>query len=177
MRGVTDRWSERLHDAGQGCAGPRLPPALASSACREYEFGGLTRSVPQLPQFPSVFPLWWIAGTASVGAILSFLVLRFASKRLGLAALSIGQTLVASVVVGLSILAWRLSGNIPELNDDPIGALSPNDWLCPVVTYVFLGVYGAFGLPASLSGWQRSRPPWQSFRSQSTSSRSERRSF
>ncbi len=113
--------------------------------------------MPQLPQFPSVFPLWWIAGTASVGAILSFLVLRFASKRLGLAALSIGQTLVASVVVGLSILAWRLSGNIPELNDDPIGALSPNDWLCPVVTYVFLGVYGAFGLPASLSGWQRSR--------------------
>ncbi len=110
MRGVTDRRSERLHDAGQGCAGPRLPPALASSACREYEFGGLTRSVPQLPQFPSVFPLWWIAGTASVGAILSFLVLRFASKRLGL-----------------------------------------------VVTYVFLGVYGAFGLPASLSGWQRSR--------------------
>jgi hypothetical protein len=37
-----------------------------------------------------------------------------------------------------------LSGDIPELNDDPIGALSPNDGLCPVVTYVFLGVYGAF---------------------------------
>jgi hypothetical protein len=60
-------------------------------------------------------------------------------------------------VVGLSILAWRLSGNIPELNDDPIGALSPNDWLCPVVTYVFLGVYGAFRPPPDGVAWDRER--------------------
>lgn len=113
--------------------------------------------MPQLPPFPSVFPVWWVAGTALVGAIASFLVIRFASRRLGMAALSAAQSLLASVVAGLSIFAWRLSGNIPELNEDPIGALSPNDWLCPVVTYVVLGIYGAFALPANLPGWQRSR--------------------
>ncbi|HYW88497.1 MAG TPA: hypothetical protein VFB50_12040 [Chloroflexota bacterium] len=113
--------------------------------------------MPQLPPFPSVFPVWWVAGTATVGAIASFLVLLFASRRLRLASLTTAQSLAASVVVGLSILAWRLSGNIPQLNDDPSGALSPNDWLCAVVTYVLLGVYAAFGLPPNLPGWQRSR--------------------
>ncbi len=113
--------------------------------------------MPQLPPFPSVFPVWWVAGTAAVGAVASFLVLRFASRRMGLAILSTAQSLAASVVVGLSILAWRLSGNTPELNEDPIGALSPNDWLCPVVTYLFLTVYGAFGLPPNIPGWERSR--------------------
>jgi len=113
--------------------------------------------MPQLPPFPSVFPVWWVAGTATVGAIASFLVLLFASRRLRLASLTTAQSLAASVVVGLSILAWRLSGNIPQLNDDPSGALSPNDWLCALVTYVFLGVYAAFGLPPNLPGWQRSR--------------------
>src|SRR5262245_15937631 len=113
--------------------------------------------MPQLPPFPSVFPVWWVATTATVGAIASLLVLLFGSRRLRLASLTTAQTLAASVVVGLSILAWRLSGNIADLNEDAIGALSPNDWLCPVVTYVFLGVYAAFGLPPNLPGWQRSR--------------------
>ena len=63
----------------------------------------------------------------------------------------------AALVAGASIFAWRLSGNIPQLNDDPIGALSPNDWLCPVVTYVFLGIYGALWPPANRSGWEPAR--------------------
>src|SRR6266511_5110226 len=113
--------------------------------------------MPQLPPFPSVFPVWWVAGTALVGAIASFLVIRFASRWLGMAALSAAQSLVASLVVGLSIFAWRLSGNIPELNEDTIGALSPNDWLCPVVTYVFLGIYAAYRRPVDSAGWTRSR--------------------
>ncbi len=53
---------------------------------------------------------------------------------------SIRWSIIASLVVGLSIFAWRLSGNIPELNADPVGALSPNDWLCLAITHVFLGV-------------------------------------
>jgi hypothetical protein len=114
--------------------------------------------MPQLPQFPSVFPLWWVAGTATVGAITSFLLLWVCDTRRSKArVLTYRQSIVVALVVGLSILAWRLSGNIPELNDDPIGALSPNDWLCPVVTYVFLGLYGAFWLPENRSGWARLR--------------------
>lgn len=55
------------------------------------------------------------------------------------------------------MFAWRLSGNVPELNDDPIGALSPNDWLCPVVTYVVLGIYGALWPPPDRTDWARVR--------------------
>ncbi len=113
--------------------------------------------MPQLPQFPSVFPVSWVAGTAAVGAIASLLVIWLYGRWSKASVLTRRESVVTAAVVGLSILAWRLSGNIPELNDDPIGALSPNDWLCPVVTYVFLGVYGAFRTPANLAGWARLR--------------------
>ena len=42
--------------------------------------------------------------------------------------------------VGFSILLFRLGANV-QLNDDPIPLASPNDLLCPVVTFVVLGVY------------------------------------
>jgi hypothetical protein len=67
------------------------------------------------------------------------------------------QTILLALVVALSIFAWRLSGNIPELNEDPIGALSPNDWLCPAITYLFLSVYGAFWPPAGVTSWAKIR--------------------
>ena len=113
--------------------------------------------MPQLPAFPSVFPIWWVAGTAAVGAIVSFVVLRLYERRSASGAQRGQHVISAAAVVGVSILAWRLSGNIPELNDDPIGALSPNDWLCPVVTYVFLSVYGAFKVPTDEARWARER--------------------
>ena len=113
--------------------------------------------MPQLPPFPSVFPVWWVAGTALVGVVVSLIVL-WANGRWGkVAVYPSAESIVVAVVVGLSILAWRLSGNIAELNEDPIGALSPNDWLCPVVTYMFLGIYAAFRPPRSPAGWPRLR--------------------
>src|SRR5215216_178440 len=105
--------------------------------------------MPQLPTFPSVFPVWWVGLTALAGVLVSLIALAVRARLTKSTELSRGQSIIVSLVVGLSIFAWRLSGNIPELNDDPIGALSPNDWLCPAMTYVFLGVYGAFALPAS----------------------------
>lgn len=62
-----------------------------------------------------------------------------------------------AVVVGLSILAWRASGNTPALNEDPIAFVSPNDVLCPVVTYVFVSVYGGFAGISGGPGWPRVR--------------------
>ena len=35
--------------------------------------------------------------------------------------------------------------------------ISPNDVLCPVVTYVFVGVYGAFAGMSGGPGWPRIR--------------------
>jgi hypothetical protein len=113
--------------------------------------------VPQLSAFPSVFPVWWIAGTAGVGLVVSLLALmaygHFRPE------LSVGrrEAVVMSMLVGASIFAWRLSGNIPTLNDDPAGVLSPNDWLCPVVTYVVLGLYRGLRSPDHSPAWDRSR--------------------
>jgi hypothetical protein len=50
---------------------------------------------------------------------------------------------VSSVLVGLSILAYRAAANTPAMNDDPMPFVSPNDVLSPVVTYVVLAMYAA----------------------------------
>jgi hypothetical protein len=65
--------------------------------------------------------------------------------------------LVVSLLMALSILAWRLVANVPQLNDDLLPVVSPNDVLCPVVTYVVLGVYaGVRGLTGAADA-QRQR--------------------
>jgi len=104
---------------------------------------------------PSVFPVWRIAVTAGLGTVLSFVALRGTTRWLRGPVWV--EAAVLSLVVGLSILAERLSGNTPALNDDPFGAFSPNDWLCPVLTYVFLGLYAPIRPPADSVGWARSR--------------------
>jgi len=64
---------------------------------------------------------------------------------------------VLSLLVGLSILVWRLGANVPQLNDDPIPVTSPNDVLCPVVTYVVLGVYAGLRQPRNEMRARRDR--------------------
>jgi hypothetical protein len=105
-----------------------------------------------MPTIPSIFPLWRIALTAVIAAGLSFAVLRWRFKEL-----SIRETALAALVVGLSVLAWRLSANVPPFNDDPIALLSPNDWLCPMLTYVCLGLYTAFYPPSHSVRWLQAR--------------------
>ncbi|HEX2911083.1 MAG TPA: hypothetical protein VH186_09770 [Chloroflexia bacterium] len=100
---------------------------------------------------PSIFPIWWIALTAGVALVASLLLLTWRYKEIPL-----WERLVISSLVGLSIFLWRLSGNIKELNDDPLPPFSPNDWLCPAVTYIWLRLYGAFRRPVELEpkGWE-----------------------
>jgi hypothetical protein len=43
------------------------------------------------------------------------------------------------------------------LNDDPIPLVSPNDVLCPVVTYAALGVYGALRRASGQPAWEHGR--------------------
>ena len=62
-----------------------------------------------------------------------------------------------AAVVGLSILVWRAAGNTPALNDDPIAFISPNDVLCPVVTYACLGLYAGFAGMSGGASWPRVR--------------------
>jgi len=48
---------------------------------------------------------------------------------------------VVGVLSGLAVLVWRLSANMPALNDDGLPPFSANDWAAPVLTFVVLSVY------------------------------------
>ena len=103
-----------------------------------------------------MFTLTQILVSALVGLVLSAIVtavyMRWARMQLG----AIDIALIA-LTVGASILVWREAGNTPMLNDDPIPLVSPNDVLCPVVTYVSLGLLVAFRPVINGSHWPRLR--------------------
>jgi hypothetical protein len=48
---------------------------------------------------------------------------------------------------GVSVFLWRASANMPQLNADGLPGLSANDWLAPVLTYLFIWVYGVARAP------------------------------
>ena len=105
-----------------------------------------------MPAVRSVFPLWRVTLTAVNAALIGFAVLRWRFKEL-----PIREAALAALIVGLSVFAWRLSANVPQFNDDPIPPLSPNDWLCPILTYVCLGMYAALHPPTKPARWQQAR--------------------
>src|SRR6266705_3435848 len=90
----------------------------------------------------SVFPFAHIALTAAITAGIALLVL--VALRAHFKALSLVDCLLVAVVVGISVIVWRSAGNTGALNNDPIPGVSPNDVLCPLVTYLFIGFYAAF---------------------------------
>jgi hypothetical protein len=58
---------------------------------------------------------------------------------------------------GVSVFLWRASANMPQLNADGLPGLSANDWLAPVLTYVFISLYGAARAPADPRRFAQSR--------------------
>jgi len=95
--------------------------------------------------------------SAAVGALASFIVLALYARWSKQSPFLWREAIVQAVVVGLSILVWRAAGNTQALNDDPIPVVSPNDVLCPLVTYVSLGLYAGVRRFAEGSNWQRER--------------------
>ena len=79
--------------------------------------------------------------SAAVGTVASLVVLLAYERWTNNPPLPRLDAILVAIVVGVSILFWRLAGNIDALNQDPIPLVSPNDVLCPVLTYVFLGLY------------------------------------
>ncbi len=53
-----------------------------------------------------------------------------------------------AVLSGVAVLMWRLSANMPALNDDGLPPFSANDWAAPVLTFVVLGAYADLRAPA-----------------------------
>ena len=93
--------------------------------------------------------------SAVVGALVSLVVLALyaRSSKQGIVW---REAVLWTLVVGLSIVLWRAAANTQSLNDDPIPLVSPNDVLCPVVTYIGLGLYAGTRL-GNPPDWQRTR--------------------
>ena len=102
-----------------------------------------------------VFPLWHIALTACATFVFSFATLWILQRR-GYV-LSAYAILWMAFLAGLSVLFWRSAGNVTQLNNDPIPPFSPNDLICPIVTYVFLELASAFYLPTDSEYWRKAR--------------------
>jgi hypothetical protein len=89
--------------------------------------------------------------------IVASVVVTVAYARRSKTPIGIVDTLLIAATVGGSILLWREAGNTAALNDDPIPVVSPNDVLCPLLTYVCLGMLAAFRTALSGADWPRLR--------------------
>ncbi len=103
----------------------------------------------------SVFPFAHIALTAAITAGAALLVL--VALRARFKTLPLVDCLLVAVVAGISVLVWRSAGNTGALNNDPIPPVSPNDVLCPLVTYLFIGFYAAFRRPTDAIRFEQAR--------------------
>ena len=101
---------------------------------------------------PATFSAAHIAGTAVGTGIAAFIA---AIWRLPRGAWpDIAATAVLSAA---SVLLWRLSANMPQLNNDGLPGYSANDWAAPVLTYVFLGLYAGLRPPADPRRYEQAR--------------------
>jgi hypothetical protein len=104
-----------------------------------------------------VFSLTQVLVSALSGVVLSLVVLALYSRWPKHTPIERADVALIAIVVGLSILVWREAGNTAALNEDPIPVVSPNDVLCPVVTYVSLSVLAGFRATLQRSDWPRLR--------------------
>jgi hypothetical protein len=62
-----------------------------------------------------------------------------------------------ALTAGASVFLYRASANMPQLNADGLPMFSANGWLAPVLTYVFVSLYGAARPPADTRRFQQTR--------------------
>jgi len=103
----------------------------------------------------TTFPFWQIALTAGIASLATFLLLLVGRSFFKIE--RVFDMIGLALVVGVSILGWRLAGNTGALNNDPIAGVSPNDVLCPLVSYLFIGFYAAFRRPADPIRFEQAR--------------------
>jgi len=65
--------------------------------------------------------------------------------------------LAVGVLAAASVFLWRISANMPQLNSDGLPGFSANDWLAPVVTYLFLTGYADLRPPADARRFGQAR--------------------
>ncbi|MFN2477614.1 MAG: hypothetical protein ABR615_00340 [Pseudonocardiaceae bacterium] len=65
--------------------------------------------------------------------------------------------LTVTVLSGVAVLLWRLSANMPQLNDDGLPGFSANDWAAPALTYLLLSVFTDLRAPADPGRYRQTR--------------------
>jgi hypothetical protein len=65
--------------------------------------------------------------------------------------------LAVTVLSGAAVLLWRLSANMPALNDDGLPGFSANDWAAPVLTFVFLSLFADLRVPTDPDRYRQAR--------------------
>ena len=103
-----------------------------------------------------MFSIVQVVISTLVGGVAAYVTVWLYAKRTKVELTTV-DALLLGTTVAFSILLWREAGNVQVLNDDPIPVVSPNDVLCPVVTYVCLGMLNSFRDAASGAHWPRIR--------------------
>ena len=65
--------------------------------------------------------------------------------------------LAVTVLSGVAVLLWRLSANMPALNDDGLPGFSANDWAAPVFTFVLLSLFADLRAPTDPGRYRQAR--------------------
>jgi hypothetical protein len=91
---------------------------------------------------PGTFTALHIAVTAVVTAVIGLPVVLWRLRPTYR-----GEAVILAVLAGAAVFAWRLSANLPALNDDGAAPFSANDWAAPVLVYVALGCYAGLRPP------------------------------
>jgi len=115
----------------------------------------VTEEKQDMATSPSIFPLAHIALTALILAVVAGLLLLVLRTRFK--GLRLSDCLLVALIAGISVLVWRSAGNTGALNNDPVPAVSPNDVITPLVTYLFAGFYAAFRRPLDAARFEQAR--------------------
>jgi hypothetical protein len=99
-----------------------------------------------------VFTTVHIALTAATVAVLTFAVAAWRLPRP-----SWQQAIMVAVLGGAAVFLWRMSANMPQLNDDGLPGFSANDWAAPILTYVVLAGYADLRPPADIARYRQVR--------------------
>ena len=67
------------------------------------------------------------------------------------------QVPVLALLTAAAVFLWRISANLPQLNDDGLPGFSANDWAAPILTYIFLSAYADLRPTADTNRYRQTR--------------------
>jgi hypothetical protein len=99
-----------------------------------------------------IFSVAHIGLTAAITAVIA---LATAYWRLSRTAWT--DILAVALLSGAGVFLWRLSANMPQLNDDGLPGFSANDWAAPTLTFVLLTIHLDLRAPSDPDRYRQTR--------------------